>query len=117
MPTTTTLSKPLADELVELVAARFRVIGEPMRIRLLERLRDGERSVQELADELGANQQNISKHLAVLHGAGILARRRAGTRVLYAIDDPSVFDLCESVCGGIQRQARELDRRLSGLLS
>jgi len=108
------LPHPLPDRLVELVAATFRVIGEPMRIRLLDRLRDGELGVQELADELGATQQNVSKHLGVLHAAGILRRRREGTRVLYAIEDDSVFALCESVCGGIERRLGELDQLLSG---
>jgi DNA-binding transcriptional ArsR family regulator len=111
--TTTTLPHPLPDQLVELIAARFRVIGEPMRIRLLDRLRDDELGVQELADALGATQQNVSKHLGVLHGAGILSRRRDGNRVLYAIADDSIFTLCESVCGGLQRQLTELDQLLS----
>lgn len=110
----TALPHPVPDQLVELIAARFRVIGEPMRIRLLDRLRDGELSVQDLADALGSSQQNVSKHLGVLHGAGILSRRREGTRTLYAIADESVFTLCESVCGGIQRQLAELDELLGG---
>ena len=66
-----------------------------MRIRLLDRLRDGEASVQELTDALGTTQQNVSKHLAVLHAAGIVSRRRDGNRALYAIADESVFELCD----------------------
>lgn len=99
---------PLPDPLVELVAQRFRLIGEPMRIRLLDRLRDGEASVGELADALGSSQQNVSKHLGVLHQAGIVGRRKEGTRVVYEIADPSVFTLCEIVCGGLQQQVSEL---------
>ena len=114
MAKTTTLPRPLPDPLVELIAARFRVIGEPMRIKLLDRLRDDELSVQDLTDAIGASQQNVSKHLGVLHGAGIVSRRREGNRVLYAIADDSVFALCESVCGGIQRQLVELDQILAG---
>lgn len=109
-----TLPHPLPEPLVELIAHRFRVIGEPMRIRLLDHLRDGEAAVQDLADELGASQQNVSKHLGVLHGAGIVQRRRDGNRVLYAIADDSVFALCETVCGGLQRQLVELDSLLAG---
>jgi DNA-binding transcriptional ArsR family regulator len=108
------LPHPLPQPLVELIAQRFRVIGEPMRIRLLDRLRDGEASVQELADELAASQQNVSKHLGVLHGAGVVQRRREGNRVLYTIADDSVFALCETVCGGLQRQLSELDELLAG---
>ena len=99
---------PLTEPLVELVAQRFRLMGEPMRIRLLDRLRSEELSVGELADALGASQQNVSKHLTSLHQAGILARRKEGNRVVYAIGDESVFALCEIVCGGLQSQLAEL---------
>jgi DNA-binding transcriptional ArsR family regulator len=105
---------PLPDPLVELVAQRFRVIGEPMRIRLLDRLREGEQSVGELVDAIGSTQQNVSKHLGVLHGAGILRRRKDGNRVVYAIADQSVFDLCETVCGGLAQQVAELAQLLEG---
>ena len=109
-----TLVHPLPPSLVDRIAERFRVLGEPMRIRLLDRLREGETPVQELTDALGTTQQNVSKHLGVLHGAGIVSRRRDGTRTLYAIHDESVFELCESVCGGLRRQVAELDELLAG---
>lgn len=99
---------PLPDELLELVARRFRVIGEPMRIRLLESLRDSEASVSELAETIGTSQQNISKHLAVLADAGILGRRKDGNHVYYRIADTSVFALCDEVCSSVQRQVRTL---------
>ena len=108
-----TLPHPLPDLLVEQIASRFRVIGEPTRIRILDHLRDGEESVQELTAALGTTQQNASKHLAVLHSAGIVSRRREGNRVLYAIADESVFELCDKVCGGLRRQLAELDEMLS----
>ena len=69
---------PIPDELVELIARRFRLLSEPMRIRLLDRLRDGEATVHQLADELGSSQQNVSKHLTLLADAGVLARRKQG---------------------------------------
>jgi len=109
-----TLVHPLPAPLVEQIAQRFRVMGEPMRIRLLDRLRDDEASVQELTDALGTTQQNVSKHLGVLHAAGLVSRRRDGTRVLYAVADDSVFELCETVCGGLRRQVTELDVLLAG---
>lgn len=102
------LPHPLPDSLVELIARRFRVIGEPMRIRLLDRLREGDASVQELTEATGAGQQNVSKHLGTLHDAGIVARRKEGTRTVYSIADPSVLELCEHVCGSLQRQHSEL---------
>jgi DNA-binding transcriptional ArsR family regulator len=100
---------PLPDPLVDLIAQRFRVLAEPMRIKLLDRLRDGEASVTELQEALGASQQNVSKHLGVLLGAAMVSRRKEGTSVLYAIADPGVFTLCEHVCGGLRRQLSELD--------
>lgn len=103
---------PLPDPLVELIAERFRVIGEPLRIKLLDRLRAGEASVGELTDALGATQQNVSRHLAVLHAAGIVSRRKEGTRVLYGIADQTVFALCEAVCGSLQQSVAELSELL-----
>ena len=105
---------PLPDTLVELIAERFRVVGEPMRIRLLDALRDGPLTVNELTEAVGATQQNVSKHLAVLAGAGIVAREKDGNRVRCSIADESIFELCEIVCGGMRRRVAELDRLLAG---
>ena len=107
------LPHPISEALVDEIAHRFRVLGEPTRIRLLDRLRDGEEGVQELTESLGTTQQNVSKHLGVLHSAGILGRRRDGNRVLYSIADATVFELCETVCGGLRRRVDELDAMLA----
>lgn len=108
------LPHPLPDALVELIAQRFRVIGEPMRIRILDRLRDEPMTVNELTLALGASQQNVSKHLGVLHGAGVLGREKVGNHVRYSIIDESVFRLCEEVCGGLRRRLAELDELFAG---
>lgn len=105
---------PLPEPVIELVAQRFRVLGEPMRIRILEALRGGEASVQELTVTLASSQQNVSKHLGVLHQAGILSRRKEGTSVRYSVADEGVYALCEQVCGGLQRQVDELGQTLRG---
>jgi len=105
---------PLPEPLVELVAQRFRVLGEPMRIKLLDRLRDGDATVGELQNALGASQQNVSKHLAILHDAGMVSRAKAGIRVRYSISDPAIFELCDQVCGGVRRQLQELSTLLAG---
>ncbi len=105
---------PLPDALVELIAQRFRVIGEPMRIRLLDSLREGPLTINELADVLGASQQNVSKHVGVLAQAGIVSREKDGTRVRCVIADDTVFALCELVCGGLRQQVAELDQLLAG---
>ncbi len=107
------MTHPLPDPLVELVAQRFRVIGEPMRIKLLDRLREGSATVGELVEALDASQQNVSKHLGVLHQAGIVSRAKEGTSVRYAIADDTVLALCEQVCGGLRDQLAELDSILS----
>ena len=73
---------------MERVAERFRVLGEPMRIRLLEAMRDGEMSVHDLQEATGASQQNVSQHLGVLLRAGIVSRRKEGNFSLYSIADP-----------------------------
>ena len=103
---------PLPEPLVELIAQRFRVIAEPMRIRILDALRDGPMTIQELTDALGAGQQNVSKHVGVLAQAGVVAREKDGTRVRCSIADESVFELCEIVCGVLRQHVSELDRIL-----
>ena len=114
MPEDLSIPHPLPEQLVELIAQRFRVLGEPMRIKLLDRLRDGEATVGELQRALGASQQNVSKHLGVLLQAGIVSRTKQGTSSVFAIADQGVFELCEQVCGGLRRQLTELDTLLQG---
>jgi DNA-binding transcriptional ArsR family regulator len=113
MARTPAVPHPLPEPLIELIAQRFRVLGEPMRIKLLDRLRDGEATVGELQEALGATQQNVSKHLGILHSAGMVSREKRGTSVVYAIADPGVFALCDQVCGGVRQQLQDLDRLLS----
>jgi DNA-binding transcriptional ArsR family regulator len=97
---------------LEAVARLFAVLAEPTRLALLQELKDGPRSVSELVERLGAKQANASKQLGVLHGAGLLARQRAGNVVRYSIAEPMIFDLCELVCGKLRRDA---ERQLEAL--
>lgn len=108
------LPHPLPDDLVELIARRFRLIAEPTRIRLLDQLRDGEQTVNALAAGMDAGQQNVSKHLTALADAGILARRKAGNHVYYRIVDASVLGLCEQVCGSLEQQLHTLTVAVAG---
>jgi DNA-binding transcriptional ArsR family regulator len=108
------LVSPIEPELAELIAARLRTIGDPMRIRILDLLRDGELSVGDLTDRLGTSQQNASKHLGVLLQAGIVGRRKVGTSALYRVTDDSVYALCEQVCGGLQNQIAGLAAVVDG---
>ena len=112
MSTRVQIPHPVPPPLAELIAERFRVLGEPMRIRLLDSLREGPASVQQLQQATGASQQNVSKHLGVLLRAGLLNRRKDGNFSVYEIADDGVFELCEHVCGGLRRQLDELDALL-----
>ncbi|MFI4977785.1 MAG: ArsR/SmtB family transcription factor [Solirubrobacterales bacterium] len=114
MSTATNVPHPLPAPLVELVAERFRVLGEPMRIRLLDALREAPATVQELQVAAGASQQNVSKHLGLLLRSGLVSRSKRGNFSVYAIADEGVFELCEQVCGGLRRQLDELDSLLPG---
>ena len=105
---------PLPEELAELIARRFRALGDPIRVRILDLLRDQELSVTTLADQLGAGQQNVSKHLAVLVDAGMLARRKDGTHAYYRVADEAVFALCEQICGSLQTQLAALNQLVAG---
>jgi DNA-binding transcriptional ArsR family regulator len=105
----TRVSHQAQPELVELIAERFRVLGEPMRIRLLDALRDAPASVGQLQQATGASQQNVSKHLGVLLRSGLVSRRKEGNFSLYAIADEGVFDLCEQVCGGMRSHVEDLN--------
>ena len=105
-----TFPTPLSTELAAVIAAQFRLLAEPMRVRILSRLREGEASVGELVAELGTTQQNVSRHLSILHREGVLGRRKDGNRAVYWIADDSVLELCEHVCGSVERRATELRR-------
>ena len=79
----------------ELVARRFRLLGEPFRLRILQLLENREITVNEIVDALKANQSNVSKHLGLLYDGGLVGRRREGTSTYYFISDPVVMQLCE----------------------
>jgi len=117
-PSSDTLAKPkLSDEALELIAARFRALSEPMRLKLLNVLMQGERSVGELVAETSGGQANVSKHLAVLREAGMVAVRKEGTVTRCSISDPAVYQLCEIMCSRLRERheamAKVLER--SGL--
>ncbi len=95
---------PLSDDALELVARRFAVLAEPMRLRLIQALFEGEKNVNALVVVSGGSQANISRHLQTLTQAHVLSRRKEGLQVFYAIADPSIYKLCELVCGSLEKQ-------------
>jgi ArsR family transcriptional regulator len=108
------VAKPLPLGALDLVAARFRMLAEPMRLRLLNELRDGEKTVTTLVEAIGAGQANVSKHLSLLADAGMVGRRKEGLNVYYFIADESLFDLCDLVCGRLQKELADKARHFRG---
>jgi ArsR family transcriptional regulator len=98
--------------MLELVAARFKVLSDPARLRILSALRPGEQTVSELVEETGLSQANTSKHLAQLHTLGFVRRRRDGAFVYYALADRDIFRLCDLMCGRIAAEAARHTRAL-----
>jgi DNA-binding transcriptional ArsR family regulator len=108
----------LSPELTALVAERFRILGDPIRIHLLQELQSGEKNVSELVAAVGSTQPNVSKHLRILQDAGIVGRRQEGNNVYCFIADSGVFELCDAVCSSLRARLAaqsdviaELERR------
>jgi DNA-binding transcriptional ArsR family regulator len=104
----------MSDKMTDLVARRFRTLGEPYRLRILQELEAGEKSVGELVAALDGNQPNVSKHLQILTDAGLIARRRESTSIFYAISDPMVFKLCALVCSSEAKKSQREFEALAG---
>jgi DNA-binding transcriptional ArsR family regulator len=90
--------EPVPTEVVQQVAAYFSILSEPMRLKILNLLRDGEKCVQDLVVATATSQANVSKHLKVMLQAGILSRRTQGTSAFYSVSDDLTFELCTLVC-------------------
>jgi len=112
-PVTVERLTALSDRARELVAARFRALGEPMRLKILERLFQSPASVGEILASVGGTQANVSKHLAVLHAGGLVRRRRHGLKTVYSIGDPTLESICAIVCDAVTRVAHEEARAVA----
>lgn len=109
------MKSPLNHDAADLIARRFSALSDPTRLRVLDLLRTREEaSVGEIAEALGASQQNVSKHLGALRAEGFVSRSKRGTSSIYRIADPAVIDLCDNVCAGIEAQLAQLGSVLSG---
>jgi DNA-binding transcriptional ArsR family regulator len=107
-------TEAMSEKMLDLVARRFRTLGEAYRLRILQELEQGEKSVGELVAALEGNQPNVSKHLQILCDAGLIGRRREGTSIFYAISDPMVFKLCALVCSSEAKKSRREFEELAG---
>ena len=106
----------MSPEALKLVAGRFRVLAESVRLRILQALESaGEMSIGDLAESLGLSQPNVSKHVKILIESGMVERRQEGNTVFCSIYDDSVFELCDVVCTSLRdrliAQSAVLDRR------
>ena len=88
------------------VARLFAVLSEPSRLALLQTLRGGPRTVNQLVEACGLKQANVSKQLAILHDSHLVRRERDGNSIRYEIADPMVFSLCNLVCSKMVRDAQ-----------
>ena len=96
------------------VATRFRILGVPLRLQILNELADGERTVTALVEATGSTQPNVSKHLSTLLAHRLVKREQRGNSAYYSVSDPAVFKLCEIVCGNIERALEEERSAFSG---
>ncbi len=105
---------PIPDRLIDLIAYRFRLLSEPLNLKLLDRLHDETPTADELAAATDTARTDVSRQLGVLVQAGLVGQVEHGGTIRYEIIDRSVFNLCEEVCGGMREQLRELDLELEG---
>jgi DNA-binding transcriptional ArsR family regulator len=103
--------KAVPPEVVQPVAEYFSILSEPMRLRILNLLGEGEKCVQELVEATQTSQANVSKHLKVMLQAGIISRRPEGTSAYYCLEDPLIFDLCHLVCNRLAERIEEQARQ------
>ena len=92
------LSPKAMEKVFPRVADYFSVLSEPSRLRIMYAVCSGEKSVSEVIELCGSSQANVSRHLAALHKAGILLRRKEGTTVFYSIADNATVEMCQTVC-------------------
>ena len=92
-------------ETIELIANRFKVLSDPMRLQILNSLQHGEMSVMEIVAETETSQPNVSKHLRLLQDAGLVVRRQQGNSAYYRVADESIFEMCDAVCDSLKRRA------------
>ena len=98
-------SAVLPPEALVRIAHRLKAMADPTRLQILQLLADGERCVGDLVARLACTQANVSKHLAVLRGAGLVRPRRDGMNVYYAVEEPAALEVCHLMCGCLEREA------------
>lgn len=103
----------MTTEMLELIAQRFRLLADPMRLRILHELQSGELSVGELVERTQASQPNVSKHLASLRNQQMVRRRQEGNMAYFSIAAPYIFVLCDTVCNSMKDEIQHKHSLLS----
>ncbi len=103
----------MSDRVYKLHADVCRVLGSASRIRIIEALREGERSVGELSDTLGLRQANVSQHLAVMRSKGVLKTRKMGTSIYYSVSNPKIVQACDLMRQVLLEQLKENEKLVS----
>lgn len=95
------------------IAAMLRAIAEPSRLRILQCLHQGEKSVGQIVEQTGGLQANTSKQLKHLQSVRLIQHRKEGSTVYYRISDSCVYRMCESICDGYVRLLSKKLKRVS----
>jgi DNA-binding transcriptional ArsR family regulator len=103
---------PVSDEALVLIASWFRTLAEPSRLKILRALESGEQNISQLVAATGLTQANVSRHVQSLADAGMVGRRREGLSVICFISDPTIRDLCDTVCRNLQQRLASKARSL-----
>lgn len=107
------------DPVFDAVASYFSVLSEPTRLRIMHAICETEKTVSQIVEDIGTTQTNASRHLGLMHRAGVLARRKEGNLVYYRVADPSMVEICRTVCNriaGSMDDKKPLRRELLRLL-
>ena len=106
---------PVTDEALSMIASWFRTLSEPSRLKILRALEGGgELNITELVEATGLTQANVSRHVQSLVDAGMVGRRREGLTAICFISDPSITDLCDSVCNNLMKRLSHQVKKLGG---
>lgn len=103
----------MTPEMLEQVAQRFHALGDPVRLHLMNALREGEMTVNSLVETTNVSTANVSKHLQILHAAGFVTRRKEGVRVFYSLAE-DVLQLCDIMCGRVEAEVARQHNTLAG---
>jgi len=101
--------------LFEKQAEIAKAIAHPLRIAIVDFLRDGEQCVCDIAESIGSERSNVSRHLSVMVNAGVLEYRKEGLKVIYRLRTPCILDFFSCVNGVLKQQVRDSKELLKAL--